>query len=360
MFTPAFCLLVSLISLLFPPQEATIVFAGDAMQHQSQLDAACRADGTYNYSETFADISPWVKKADYAVVNLETTLADKGFTGYPCFCSPRQYATALRDAGFDLFLTANNHTLDRRDAGLRRTLSVLDSLKVDHIGTYASPSYRAQTLPLIKDIKGFKVAFLNYTYGTNGITEQGNVVVDRLDKKKIAADIAAARKSGAELVIVMPHWGDEYHLEHNAAQKDMAKFMQKAGADIIIGGHPHVVQPMQMHRDSLGHFRPVIYSLGNFVSGMRTTDTRGGAMVQLKLHRDSLGKACVADACYRLVYTIPGVDHQKSHRLVFIDTDTDINKTVPGMAAHCKAFVNNATKTFDRHNVNVPRYQANK
>ena len=344
-------LLFALLSMLFPQEEATIVFAGDAMQHKSQLENASRGGGVYDYSETFAEIAPWVQSADYAVVNLETTLGDHNFSGFPMFCTPDSYASALKDAGFDLFLNANNHTLDRRDNGLRRTVRVLDSLGVAHTGTYTDAAARNAAVPLVRDINGFKVAFINYTYGTNGIDIQGNVVVDYIDRKKMSADIKSARSAGAELVVVLPHWGIEYELTERAPQRELAKFLLDNGADAVIGGHPHVIQPM--HRTGDG---AVVYSMGNFVSGMRTTDTRGGAMVSMHIKRDKAGKAVIDDMKYRLVFTIPGQPGRRSDRLIFVDPDTDIAASAGGMSGQCRAFVANATRTFDRHNTNVSRH----
>lgn len=344
-------LLFALLSMLFPQEEATIVFAGDAMQHKSQLENASRGGGVYDYSETFAEIAPWVQSADYAVVNLETTLGDHNFSGFPMFCTPDSYASALKDAGFDLFLNANNHTLDRRDNGLRRTVRVLDSLGVAHTGTYTDAAARNASVPLVRDINGFKVAFLNYTYGTNGIDIHGNVVVDYIDRKKMTADIKSARSAGAELVVVLPHWGIEYELTERAPQRELAKFMLDNGADAVIGGHPHVIQPM--HRTGDG---AVVYSMGNFVSGMRTTDTRGGAMVSMHIKRDKAGKAVIDGMKYRLVFTIPGQPGRRSDRLIFVDPDTDIAASAGGMSDQCRAFVANATRTFDRHNTNVSRH----
>lgn len=349
-------LLFAILSLLLPPQEAEIVFAGDAMQHQIQLDNARRADGTYDYSETFAEIAPWVTEADYAVVNLETTLGERNFTGYPCFCSPDSYAQALKDSGFDLFMTANNHTLDRRDKGLRRTVAVLDSMGVDHIGTYTDKGARTERLPLIKDINGFKVAFLNYTYGTNGIKIQGDVVVDYIDRALIRSDVQAARDAGAEIVVAMPHWGVEYVLKENATQRALVEYMLDLGVDAVVGGHPHVVQPMHIYQrtDSLDK-RLVVYSMGNFVSGMRTTDTRGGAMVKLKLYRDKDMHARIAGAEYRLVYTIPGQKGRRSHRLVFLDPDTPDSK-FGQLAPQARAFRSNALRALDAAPTAIPRH----
>lgn len=344
-------LLFALLSLLFPPAEATIVFAGDAMQHQSQLDNARRGANVYDYSDTFAEVAPWISAADYAVVNLETTLGDHGYSGYPMFCSPDAWAVALRDAGFDLFLTANNHTLDRRDAGLRRTVHVLDSLGVDHIGTYADSESRRKSLPLVRDINGFRVGFLNYTYGTNGIGISGDVVVDYIDRDAVKADIASARAAGAELIVVLPHWGVEYELTERQSQRDLARFMLENGADAVIGGHPHVIQPMHVTDKGV-----IVYSMGNFVSGMRTTDTRGGAMVRMKVCRDDTGRAVIDHVEYRLVFTVPGQAGRRADRLIFVDDEADFSEA-GARAGQCRAFTANALKIFDRHNTDVMRWR---
>lgn len=344
--TTIFILLFNLLNLLVPQQEATLVFVGDAMQHQSQLDAAHSSGNTYDYSNCFSDIAQWVTDADYAIVNLETTLNGKNYTGYPCFCTPDSYAVALKDAGFDLFLGANNHTLDRSDNGLRRTISVLDSIQVDHIGTYANAQQRTERLPFIKEVNGFKIAFLNYTYGTNGIKIKGNVVVDYIDRATIKKDIAAARNAGAEIVCVMPHWGVEYQLTEHSTQRSLAEFLLAEGVDLVIGGHPHVIQPMHFSDHKL-----VVYSMGNFISAMRTRDTRGGAAVKVLLKRDEQGKAYVDSAGYRLFFTIPN-----KFTVKFIDEDTDINATIgSAWAPQCREFVASATNIFNKHNTNVPR-----
>ena len=170
--------LLSLLSLLFGTDEASLVFAGDAMQHQAQLDAARRPDGRWDYSECFADVAPWFRSADLAVVNLETPIGPAPHSGYPCFNAPDAYLRALRDAGFRLFLTANNHTLDRRDKGLRHTLDALDSIGASHLGTYRNAAERTRLMPHIRTVGGIRIGFLNYTYGTNGIEPRDGAIVD--------------------------------------------------------------------------------------------------------------------------------------------------------------------------------------
>ena len=199
---------LSLLSLLGNSGDVDFVFFGDAMQHAPQFEAA-RRGSTYDYSECFQYIEPDIKGADYAVVNLEVSLGGAPYTGYPCFSAPDEWAAQLQRSGFDLLLTANNHCLDRRDKGVVRTIEVLDRLGIPHIGTYVNSAARAKLLPYIETIKGLKVAFLDYTYGTNGIPIQKDVVVDYIDKKVIAADIAAARRAGGPGLWVEMHWGIE-------------------------------------------------------------------------------------------------------------------------------------------------------
>ena len=220
--------------------EITLLFAGDAMQHQAQLDQAkIRGGGSrYDYSQCFTMIAPEIQEADYAVVNLEVPLGGGPvYRGYPCFSAPDSYAEALRDAGFDLFLTSNNHCLDSGMKAARRTLTALDSIGVDHIGTYNDSVQRERLVPFIKDIKGFKIGFLNYTYGTNGIEPRDGMEVALIDRDRMAREIAATRAAGAEIVVVTVHWGIEYVLTQNKNQENLAQFLLDQGTDLVIGGH---------------------------------------------------------------------------------------------------------------------------
>ena len=345
-------LLISIAASWTPvPQEAELVFAGDAMQHAAQIDAARTPQGTYDYSECFATITPYVETADYAVVNLETPLGGAPFTGYPCFSAPDSYAECLKNVGFDLFLTANNHTLDRRNKGLKRTVSVLDSLEVDHIGTYTCDSVRERVIPFIKDINGFKIGFLNYTYGTNGFTPGENVIVDYIDTTLISRDIIATRNAGAELITVAIHWGDEYILTPNKTQKRLADFLTGNGVDMVIGSHPHVIQPIELRystNDSTQHPQLVAYSLGNFISNMRTRDTRGGIMLKVKLKRDNDGLPFISEAKYKPVFTVPPL---QGHNYRLVDATEQVPD--PTWDYHRKQFLQSAKAIFDKYNIGV-------
>lgn len=340
----------SLLSLLPGNGEATLVFAGDAMQHDRQIAAARTYGGSYDYSACFRHVTDYIESADYAVVNLECSLGGSPYTGYPCFSAPDSYAKALKDAGFDLFLHANNHCLDRRDAGLKRTLSVLDELGVPHIGTYANTAQRRQAVPFIADVKGFKIAFLNYTYGTNGISIQKDVVVDYIDKNQIRSDIKSAKAKGADLIVACMHWGVEYKLVQNKEQEQLADFLIEEGADMIIGGHPHVIQPMRIaHSERHDKNVLVVYSLGNFISAMRTADTRGGAMVRVTISQEN-GKPRLKAARYKLVFVQEPDGKGSNFELIPADKQHLLRNASKNKFV---SFTHNARRIFDKHNVDV-------
>ena len=355
-------LLFSLVSFLTgaatpgAPVEAELLFVGDAMQHQAQLDRARQLgiDGNYNYLECFELIAPEVTKADYAVVNLEEPLGGgPEYTGYPCFSAPDSYAQALRDAGFDLMLTANNHCLDRRDRVARRTLTALDSLGVDHIGTYATPQQRDSVIPFIKDIHGIKIGFLNYTYGTNGIEPTDGVEIALIDRDKMAREIAETRKAGAEIIVVAMHWGVEYVLLENASQRSLADFLVDQGVDMIIGSHPHVIQPMKIVRNEKeGKDVLVVYSLGNFISNMKTVDTRGGALVRATVTRGNDGKARLKSADYDILFSAKPEGPASNFKVI----PSWMPEAIPPMQrGHWDLFRHSALKIFDAHNSGVER-----
>lgn len=344
-------LFISLSSVVFGYDEADLVFVGDAMQHQGQLDAARTGRNQYNYDQYFSAIEPIVSVADYAVVNLETPVSAPPHSGYPCFNAPPEFVDALAHAGFDMFLTANNHTLDRGAKGLRNTIACLDERGLQHIGTYPDTDVREEALPKVVTVNGFRIGFLNYTYGTNGIEPRDGVVVDYIDRDRIRQDVDSARAAGAELICLCIHWGDEYKLLPNASQRKMADYLESLGVDMIIGSHPHVIQPMELRPNKYFPEKNVllVYSLGNFVSNMKTADTRGGAMVHVKLFRGDNLKPVVSTAAYRLLFTIPGKSPSDNFR---VETANDV--TEPTWKARAAEFCRRARAIFDKHNIDVP------
>ncbi len=336
--------------------QAELLFAGDAMQHQAQLDRALELGGgkSYDYSGCFDLIAPEIIKADYAVCNLEVPLGGgPDYTGYPCFSAPDSYAEALRDAGFDMMLTANNHCLDRRDKAARRTLAALDSLGLDHIGTFHDEAQRDSLVPFIKNINGFKIGFLNYTYGTNGIPPQAGVEVALIDKDRIASEIEKTKKAGAEIIVVAMHWGIEYVLIENQVQRNLSDFLVEQGVDLIIGGHPHVIQPMKVVRNEKENKDVlVVYSLGNLISNMKTADTRGGALVRAYITRDNDGKAKFSHADYDTFFAAKPAGGRSNFRVIPSWRAEEIPEA---QKPHWKLFDRGAQMIFNAHNVNVPR-----
>ncbi len=273
-------------SIVQPFSRLSLLFAGDLMQHQSQLDAARCSDGAYSYSPCYDYIRTEVASADIAIANLETTIGRKGFTGYPSFCAPDSFLYAAKGAGFDVLLFANNHCLDRGRSGALHTLAMMDSLGIEHCGVYRDSIDRARRVPLIIEKKGIKLAILNYTYGTNGIPVPPPLIVNFIDKATIAADIKRAREKSPDAIIACIHWGDEYVSLPPSRVRNLADWLIEQGVDHIIGGHPHVLQPMEVRRDTLTEKRnAVVYSLGNLVSGMYARGRDGGALVRMNMYR---------------------------------------------------------------------------
>jgi poly-gamma-glutamate synthesis protein (capsule biosynthesis protein) len=289
----------------------TLLFAGDAMQHKSQLDAAKTNEG-YDYSSYFKWITPEVDSADIAVVNLETTLPGKAYSGYPMFGSPDEFAFSLKNAGFDVFLTANNHCLDKGKNGVERTIATLDWMQVKHLGTYASPEKRELLYPFIMVKNGIRIAMLNYTYGTNGIEAKSPNVVNLLDKKQILADIAVAKLMNPDIIVANVHWGDEYVLQPNKQQKDWADFFIKNGVRLVIGSHPHVVEPIDIRRNGDEIESVIIYSLGNLVSGMKRVNTDGGMMATIEISKDIYGKTSIDTCSYSLVWVHKPIENGRT------------------------------------------------
>ena len=317
----------------------TLALAGDVMQHRPQIDAA-KQGNRYDYGACFTHVRKYIEPADLAIANLETTLAGEPYTGYPQFSAPDELAAALKDAGFHLLLTANNHSCDRGKTGVARTIGVLDSLQIRHTGTFLSQAQRDSLYPMIIDLKGFRLAILNYTYGTNGLPTPPPTVVNRIDTALIAADVAAARRRSPDLIVACIHWGDEYRLHPNAAQQDLATFLMRQGISLIVGSHPHVLQRMERRLAPDGSTRHVIiYSLGNYISNMSAINTDGGAMAHIRLIKDQNG-VCIDECCYRFVWTHkPSVDGRKSYTILPIaDVEPALDAFAPAEARAIAGF----------------------
>jgi poly-gamma-glutamate synthesis protein (capsule biosynthesis protein) len=264
--------------------ELRLAFCGDLMQHMPQVRAA-RTGDDYDYMPCFAEVRRLWDGADFVIANLETTLADGGFSGYPCFASPWQLARDAARSGIGVMTTANNHCCDRGLRGVERTIGYLDSLGVAHSGTWRdSASYRALN-PLILRKKGFRIALLNYTYDTNGVPVPRGTVASLIDTTQIAADISRARDSLATNIIAFMHWGEEYQREPSAGQRELASWLHRRGVDLVVGSHPHVVQPAEYYVEGGDTLGVTVYSLGNFVSNQREFPRYGGLVASVAIRK---------------------------------------------------------------------------
>ena len=277
---------------LTTPEEKTVQVSavGDIMVHSTQLTSAfdpkCKC---HNFHPVFKNIKEYLVSADIAFGNLETTLPgdSKLFAGYPQFGAPDEVAHALKDAGFDILTTSNNHSVDTGRKGIDHTIDTLDSLGIRHLGTYKSIEEFEKNRILLYTKNGINFAFLSYSYSTNGIAIPKDKVVNIIDKDRIREDIQLARSKKPDVLIVAYHFGTEYARFPDKFQKEMVDFAFQEGADIILGGHPHVLQPYELDwiQDKYGERkqRLVIYSLGNFVSGQIKRYTNGGMIFNFKL-----------------------------------------------------------------------------
>jgi len=345
-------LLLLIYTCFAQEKKVSLLFAGDAMQHKAQLDVAKTANG-YDYTPYFRHVSDEIKQADIAVVNLEVTLPGENYAGYPRFGSPDAYAYALKDAGFDIFLTANNHILDRGKKGLERTVMMLDSMKVKHTGVFIDEEKRDLYYPLMMIKNGIRIAMLNYTYDTNSYTPTKPNVVNYIDKKQILKDIDLAKQMKADIIIANMHWGIEYVLKHNKEQKELADFLVKNGVRLVIGGHPHVVQPIDIQKDSTCINNIVVYSMGNLISNMKPVNTRGGMMVKIDISKDGDNPVSIDSCSYSLVWVnklMKDKDTPKFFELLPVSSyNNDIGKEKLGEEEFLKmqTFVTNAKDAIE-------------
>lgn len=269
------------------PQQARLVFAGDLMQHMPQVRAARRPDGTFDYSETFRYVKPIFEEADFAMLNFETTLTPTSrYTGYPMFRSPAQLADAIRDIGIDVVVMANNHICDNGRTGIEYMTARFDSVGIVHTGSFIDSTRYRMNHPLRFEVKGIRFALLNYTYDTNGVPIPKGTIVNLIDTTVIQNDLKRIDRSETDCIIVFFHWGDEYVRKPNDTQRKLAELCHRYGTEIVMGSHPHVIQPFETRYDTDSIVRSVtVYSLGNFVSNQRDRYKNGGLIVTLDVEK---------------------------------------------------------------------------
>ena len=322
------------------PEDITInmTVAGDILCHNTNFwDAYVAELDDYDFSYSFEDIKKYFDNADVAIGVLETNFAgrDIGYTNYPLFNSPEHLATDLKELGFDILGTANNHCLDKGFSGMVSTLEELDKAGIDHLGTYATEEDSKEYL--IKDVKGIKMAFLTYTYGTNGIPipTGKEFSVNITDKEKILADLENVKKENVDVICVNMHWGDEYSLKPNSNQKDLADFLFENGVDLILGSHTHCLEPMEKRtitmEDGTTKDGFIIYSLGNFMSGQKHENSRQSVILDIQLTKNGeTNKISVDSVTYTPIYMYNFYQSGVLQRFKIMDIEAEIEKYESG------------------------------
>ena len=293
----ACCLVMSRTDATAQADTVRLVFIGDVMSHGPQVTAALKPGGdradpaSFDYSSYFRYVKDRFDAADYVVANMEFPCGITPYSGFPQFSAPRSLAEEAHRAGIDLFLTANNHICDKGRAGIDSTYTIYTRMGVPFTGIFRSEGEEYLKNPLIVNIKGISIAFINFTYGTNGLPVPAPWRVNGLDSVRVKEAIGRAREKNAALIVALPHWGLEYHLEPSAQQQEWVKMLLRNGVDAVIGTHPHVVQPTRFDPP-----HAVAYSLGNYVSNQSDPYTQIGMLYELVVVGDGRGKAVIVDA----------------------------------------------------------------
>ena len=277
----------------------SIIMAGDMLLHERVIESGEMPDGTLSYDHLFTNLKDEISSRDIALVNQEVILGGKelGISGYPCFNGPYEIGDALVNAGFDVVLHATNHALDKGKAGV---INCLNYWETNHPQIEVLGIKNEEDKPnlVVIEKEGIKIAFLNYTYGTNGIPlpKDMSYCVEMLTKGRldtIKEEIAAA-KEAADIVCVIPHWGTEYVYEPDSNQKYWTEVFFKSGVDIVIGAHPHVIEPVEVIADE-NHSMLVYYSIGNYVNASNEWDMKNvgnrmlGALADIEITKDENG-----------------------------------------------------------------------
>lgn len=290
-----------------PDPSVTLVMVGDILLHTPVEDAARRADGSYDYTHIFSETSDMISAADIALVNEEVIIGGEelGVSGYPAFNAPYEVGDALTGAGFDVVLHATNHVLDKGAKGVRNCYAYWEENHPETEVLGIHDSTEDQSHISVINAGGMDIAFLNYTYGTNGILVPPDMpyAVDLLDEDRVIADLKAAEEM-ADFTVVCPHWGTEYRLTPDSSQLKWAQIFADNGADLVIGTHPHVIEPVEW----VGSFADggdergtlVYYSLGNYVNwtsgtGAGTANRMVGGMAEVTLTADADGNVVISD-----------------------------------------------------------------
>lgn len=337
------------------PITFTLTSLGDTLCHNTQYwDAYNSKTDEYDFSYVYEDIKNYTLSSDITIGSLETTFAgkEKGYSNYPTFNTPDSLATALKDIGVDVVSLAGNHALDYGYTGLCRTIDVFNNIGLSHLGTYKTAEDQEKIL--IKDVKGVKIAFINYTYGTNGIPLPSgkDFCVNLIDKDFIKKQINQAKEQNVDMIVACMHWGTEYRTTANSEQKYLANFLFENGVDVILGNHPHVLEPMEKKTITLqdGTTKDVfvVYALGNFTADQRDEITRDSAILNLTITKNSDGKISIDKVNYVPIYMYKNTN-VSTHKFKILDIEKTIKDYEEGKNTSINSTVyNNLKKQLEK------------
>mgnify|MGYP002623634340 CR=1 FL=1 len=288
---------------------ARFLFIGDIMAHQQQLDAARNKSGSFDFSPQFKRVKPLLEN-EFLVGNLETVFAGTAkklnYSGYPMFNTPDSLTYSLKDLGVDLLTLANNHIFDRGAAGARRTTEVLDSADLKWIGLGVGDVVSNASIML--ENNGIKAAFINHSYGSNLWPKSNDVHLNVINEADLTQSLTRARALSPDIIIACFHWGNEYQFSPSIHQKNAADITFNNGADLIIGTHPHVLQPIEIRVSSEDNsVKAIAWSLGNFVSFQRTLPRERTCILAAEFVKDDEGVTRLAKISIAPLYVIaPG------------------------------------------------------
>lgn len=315
--------------------EVSLVMVGDNLIHTPLIKNAELADGTHDFDSLYEDMKPYFENADISVIVQETVLGGEelGYSGYPLFNSPQAVGDSVKHAGFDVVLHATNHTLDKGAKGVENTIEFWKKYpEIKVLGINESQEQQNEIVYHTKN--GIKFALLNYTDSTNGIPLPSGkkYLVNTVDEEKIANDLKIAEEN-ADFTIVFMHWGTEYSLKENKSQTELAEMMCENGADLIMGSHPHVIEPVKWVETENGNKALVFYSLGNYVSRQQEANNLLGIMGRVKIYRDTDGNTYIKEASVMPTVTHYNVN-SRGFRVYPLKDYTDELASQHGVALH--------------------------
>lgn len=311
---------------------ANVCFVGDLMCHSTQFNYANVGADTFDFTGVYREVKQYLSAADLTIGNLETVIAgkNKGYSGYPYFNAPDDFVYALKDAGFDLLITANNHALDQGWDGIKRTIEVMNENKIQSTGTFLSQEDKDSLR--IFEINSIRIAILAYSENTNGlpIPKGKDFVINLIDEELIKQDISKARDKNVDLVLVHLHYGPEYNREPSDYQKRIVQKIIELGADVIIGGHPHVIQPVDFFKSNNTKLDSgfIAYSMGNFISNQRWRYSDAGLILNIQISKNFLTDSIYISAVNYLPTWVFKGETEKGREYIILPSQLTENDSI--------------------------------